>query len=97
MVTGVLDSPDKVSVTPGITPVTVLLALSIGMPSTVSDGVMPIYRHRVKPIPSPFVPVVSFEMVIWPAAPEVWLTNAKRAPELSVMTEAVTPRFCLLM
>ena len=57
-----------------MTPVTVLLALSIGMPSTVREASFP-STASVKPMPLPFVPVVSFEMVIWPAAPEVWLTR----------------------
>src|SRR5579871_2565696 len=81
----------RVSVTPLITLETLLEALLMGTPSTVSAAFAPV-TALVK-----LRPVVLLLTVISPDAPVVSLTRASRAPLASVITLARTPAPRLLM
>ena len=81
--TGVFGSAaPRLSVTPGMTPVTVLLALSMGTPST----------DNCASTPGAVVKFVAALLTVrLPFAPEVLLTSTSREPWESVTTFAVTP------
>src|ERR1700693_789323 len=81
----------RFNVTPGIVPVTVLVVLEIGIPSTVSDALAPVTGFVKLTTPAEGVIVRS------PGAPLVLLTIDNRAPVASVMTLAVTPILGVLL
>ncbi len=74
-------------------PVTVLVALVIGIPSTVRDASVPV-AARVKKLDE--LPESGLRLKSL-ALPELLLTNATRAPVESVTTLAVTPSLSPLM
>src|SRR5271157_4064304 len=81
-------------VTPLMTPVTVLLVLLMGTPSTVSDALTPV-AARVNMLADEVLGVGW--MVKSLALPEALATRATRAPLASDTTLAVTPRLRPLM
>ncbi len=78
----------RLSVTPGMAPVTVLVALEIANPLTVSEAFEPA-TACVKPSP---VELPEEETVKLAALPDVLATIASRDPVASVTTLAVTPK-----
>ena len=84
-------APSRLSVTPGMAPVTVLDALVMAIPLTVSEASTP-----VAPAVKPKLPPEE-ETEKLPALPLVLLTIARRDPVASVTMLAVTPRLSLLM
>ena len=100
MLTGVVDALERFKLTPFRTPETVLVALVIGVPSTVRDASAPDWawvnpRVVVVVLTTPLAEVVVLRPEIEKlfAAPELLLTMDSRAPLESVITLAVTPRF----
>src|SRR5579863_6838386 len=84
-------APTRFSVTPGMAPVRVLLALLKGIPSMVKAAFVP-PAGGLK-----FRLVLLLEMANALALPVDWLTTASREPVASVATLALTPQFWLLM
>jgi hypothetical protein len=80
-----LPVPARLSVTPGIAPVTVFEALEMLMPFTESEALRP-----WAPAVNPKLPAVE-ETLKPPALPLVLLTRANREPDASVTILAVTP------
>jgi hypothetical protein len=77
----------RFNVTPLRTPVTVLLVLLIGTPSTTRDAFVPVTALlKVKFVVLP-------ETAISPGTPVVSLTSESRAPFASLITLARTPVF----